>query len=124
MSTNLVCLVVALFIDHNSYLLATSTFTPLYGRLCNVLGRRGANQVAVISAAAGTLCCGLSQNMEMLIVARFVSQDVSLDLTRIDLKSWHLVKWARRRRYLYYVAVSTIFESLFPSSEILKSLSN
>lgn len=46
---------------------------PLYGRLCNVLGRRGANQVAVLSAGIGTLCCGLSQNMEMLIVSRFVS---------------------------------------------------
>ncbi|KAI5119530.1 hypothetical protein M0805_002552 [Coniferiporia weirii] len=56
-----------------SYLLATCTFTPLYGRLCNVLGRRGANQLAVVSAALGTLACGLSRNMEMLIVARFLS---------------------------------------------------
>ena len=37
------------------------------------MGRRGANQLAVISAGIGTLACGLSQNMEMLIVARFVS---------------------------------------------------
>ncbi|EJD06151.1 vacuolar amino acid permease [Fomitiporia mediterranea MF3/22] len=56
-----------------SYLLATCTFTPLYGRLCNVMGRRGANQLAVASAAIGTLACGLSQNMETLIVARFLS---------------------------------------------------
>ncbi|THH09985.1 hypothetical protein EW145_g1642 [Phellinidium pouzarii] len=56
-----------------SYLLATCTFTPLYGRLCNVMGRRGANQLAVFSAGVGTLACGLSQNMEMLIVARFLS---------------------------------------------------
>lgn len=56
-----------------SYLLATCTFTPLYGRLCNALGRRGANQIAVLFCALGTLACGLSTNMEMLIVARFLS---------------------------------------------------
>ncbi|KAF8757976.1 vacuolar amino acid permease [Rhizoctonia solani] len=54
------------------FLLATCTFTPLYGRLCNVLGRRGANQTAVLFAAVGTLACGLSNSLEMLIAARFV----------------------------------------------------
>ncbi|CEL61791.1 Vacuolar membrane amino acid uptake transporter fnx2 OS=Schizosaccharomyces pombe (strain 972 / ATCC 24843) GN=fnx2 PE=3 SV=1 [Rhizoctonia solani AG-1 IB] len=56
-----------------SFLLATCTFTPLYGRLCNVLGRRGANQTAVLFAAVGTLACGLSNSLEMLIAARFLS---------------------------------------------------
>lgn len=37
------------------------------------MGRRGANQTAVFFAAVGTLGCGLSTNMEMLIAARFVS---------------------------------------------------
>jgi len=60
-----------------SYLLATCTFTPLYGRLCNVLGRRGANRTALIFAAAGCVMCGLSQSMEMLIVARFVRFSLS-----------------------------------------------
>ena len=54
------------------YLLATCTFTPLYGRLSNVMGRRGANQTAVFFAALGTLACGLSTSMETLIAARFV----------------------------------------------------
>lgn len=36
------------------------------------MGRRGANQTAVIFAALGTLACGLSNSMEMLIAARFV----------------------------------------------------
>ncbi|KAF9481292.1 vacuolar amino acid permease [Pholiota conissans] len=54
-----------------SYLLATCTFTPLYGRLCNVLGRKGANQVAMLFAGLGVLMCGLSTSMEMLILARF-----------------------------------------------------
>ncbi|KAH9890458.1 vacuolar amino acid permease [Cubamyces lactineus] len=56
-----------------AYLLATCTFTPLYGRLCNVLGRRGANQTAVVFAGLGTIACGLSSNMEMLIAARFLA---------------------------------------------------
>jgi len=55
-----------------AYLLATCTFTPLYGRLCNVMGRRGANQTAVFFAALGTAACGLSGNMETLIAARFL----------------------------------------------------
>ncbi|KAJ4475464.1 vacuolar amino acid permease [Lentinula aciculospora] len=55
------------------YLLATSTFTPLYGRLANVLGRRGAAQVAVLFTGLGTIACGLSTNMEMLIASRFLA---------------------------------------------------
>lgn len=56
-----------------SYLLAVCTFTPLYGRLCNIMGRRGANQLAVCIAALGTLLCGFSTSMELLVVARFLS---------------------------------------------------
>ena len=66
---------VALTMANVRYLLATSTFTPLYGRLCNVLGRRNANQTAVYFAALGTAACGFSGNMESLIAARFVSAD-------------------------------------------------
>lgn len=54
------------------HLLATCTFTPLYGRLCNVMGRRGANQTAMLFAGLGTIACGLSPNMNLLIAARFV----------------------------------------------------
>ena len=62
-----------ILMSNASYLLATCTFTPLYGRLCNVMGRRGANRAAVLFCAFGTLACGLSQNMPMLIASRFVS---------------------------------------------------
>ncbi|KNZ77919.1 hypothetical protein J132_03195 [Termitomyces sp. J132] len=55
------------------YLLATCTFTPLYGRLCNVLGRKGASQVALVFTMLGVLGCGLSRSMEMLIFSRFLS---------------------------------------------------
>ncbi|KAF7314933.1 Vacuolar amino acid permease [Mycena indigotica] len=56
-----------------AYLLATCTFTPLYGRLCNVMGRRAANHTAIFFAAAGTIGCGFSRNMESLIAARFLA---------------------------------------------------
>ncbi|KAG7086848.1 hypothetical protein E1B28_002769 [Marasmius oreades] len=56
-----------------AYLLSTCTFTPLYGRLSNVMGRRGAAQTAVFFAGFGTLACGLSTSMEMLIVSRFIA---------------------------------------------------
>jgi len=56
----------------SSFLLATCTFTPLYGRLCNVLGRRGAFQLALTFSGCGVLACGFSGSMEMLIMARFL----------------------------------------------------
>ncbi|GLB35671.1 putative major facilitator superfamily protein [Lyophyllum shimeji] len=56
-----------------SYLLAICTFTPLYGRLCDVLGRKGASQFALFFTCLGVLGCGLSQSMEMLIVSRFLT---------------------------------------------------
>ncbi|KAJ7169257.1 MFS general substrate transporter [Mycena crocata] len=56
-----------------AYLLSTCTFTPLYGRLCNVLGRRGASNTAMVFAALGTIGCGLAGNMNMLILARFIA---------------------------------------------------
>ncbi|KAF9792644.1 major facilitator superfamily domain-containing protein [Thelephora terrestris] len=56
-----------------AYLLAICTFTPIYGRLCHVMGRRAAHQSAVLFGALGTLACGLSPSMNLLIVARFVS---------------------------------------------------
>jgi len=37
-----------------------------------MMGRRGANQTAVLFAGLGTIACGLSPNMNFLIAARFV----------------------------------------------------
>ncbi len=51
------------------------------------MGRRGANQVAVFFAALGTLACGLSSNMEMLIAARFVSEHL---LSPLECRSFYL----------------------------------
>ncbi|KAG8862082.1 hypothetical protein FRB96_002112 [Tulasnella sp. 330] len=56
-----------------SYLLATCTFTPLYGRLSDAAGRRGAFQIALVSCGVGTICCGLSTSLEVLIFSRFIA---------------------------------------------------
>ncbi|KAF8551515.1 MFS general substrate transporter [Imleria badia] len=56
-----------------SYLLSTCTFTPLYGRLCTILGRRAACQTALLATAIGTLLCGISAGMVELTVARFIA---------------------------------------------------
>ncbi|KAF8121594.1 vacuolar amino acid permease [Boletus edulis] len=56
-----------------SYLLSTCTFTPLYGRLCTILGRRTACQTALLATAIGTFLCGISGSMVQLTVARFIA---------------------------------------------------
>ncbi|KIJ62352.1 hypothetical protein HYDPIDRAFT_176642 [Hydnomerulius pinastri MD-312] len=56
-----------------SYMLSTCTFTPLYGRLCNILGRRAACQTALLATLIGTFLCGISVNMVHLAVARFLT---------------------------------------------------
>ncbi|KAL7415709.1 MFS general substrate transporter [Mrakia frigida] len=53
-----------------SYLLSVCCFTPLYGRLCGIIGRRGASLLAGGLFGAGTICCGLAQSMNQLIAAR------------------------------------------------------
>lgn len=54
------------------YLLSSCAFTPLYGRLCTILGRRVACQIALTATALGTLLCGISRDMIELAIARFV----------------------------------------------------
>lgn len=56
-----------------SYLLSVCCFTPIYGRLCDVMGRRGAILLALITFAFGTLLCGLAPSMESLIAARILA---------------------------------------------------
>ena len=93
------------------YLLATCTFTPLYGRLCNVMGRRGANHSAVLFATFGILACGLSGNMKTLILSRFVRilfRVLSLKtfFPRIDIgNGW--------RRNLHHLCVRFFYASPF-----------
>ncbi|KAM0753200.1 MFS general substrate transporter [Meredithblackwellia eburnea MCA 4105] len=56
-----------------SYLLSTATFTPLYGRLADILGRRGASLIALFLFTVGTLLCGVAPTMEWLIAGRLIA---------------------------------------------------
>ncbi|THV03269.1 vacuolar amino acid permease [Dendrothele bispora CBS 962.96] len=53
-----------------SYLLSVCCFTPLYGRLSDILGRKGAMLLALSLFGSGTLLCGFAPSMEFLIAAR------------------------------------------------------
>ncbi|BGP19085.1 hypothetical protein JCM10213v2_007172 [Rhodosporidiobolus nylandii] len=56
-----------------SFLLANITFTPLYGRLCSILGRRLANASAIFLFTLGTALCAVAPSMKFLILARFIA---------------------------------------------------
>ncbi|KAF8897363.1 vacuolar amino acid permease [Infundibulicybe gibba] len=56
-----------------SYLLSVCCFTPLYGRLADILGRKGAMLLALSLFGSGTIFCGLAPSMETLIFARAVA---------------------------------------------------
>ncbi|KAH9999404.1 major facilitator superfamily domain-containing protein [Russula vinacea] len=56
-----------------SYLLSVCCFTPLYGRLSDILGRRGAMLLGLTLFGTGTISCGLAPSMEVLIAARAVA---------------------------------------------------
>src|SRR6202042_3378398 len=53
-----------------SYLLASTIITALAGRLGDLFGRKVVFQAAVIFFVAGSVLCGLSQSMAMLVGAR------------------------------------------------------
>lgn len=53
-----------------SYLLSVCCFTPIYGRLCDAMGRKYTMLLALFFFTLGTLLCGLSSSMEMLLFSR------------------------------------------------------
>ncbi|MFZ1161713.1 MDR family MFS transporter [Mycobacterium sp.] len=53
-----------------SYLLASTIITALVGRLGDLFGRKAVFQAAVIFFVLGSVLCGLSQSMVMLVAAR------------------------------------------------------
>ncbi len=55
-----------------AYLLAATVSTPLYGKLGDLYGRKGVFQVAIVLFLAGSVLCGLAQNMLELIAFRAV----------------------------------------------------
>ncbi|KAG8869816.1 hypothetical protein FRC20_000811 [Serendipita sp. 405] len=56
-----------------SYLLSLCCFTPLYGRLSDILGRKGAMLLAMTFFTFGTSLCGIAPSMEVLIAARAIA---------------------------------------------------
>lgn len=56
-----------------SYLLSVCCFTPLYGRLADILGRKGAMLLALSLFGSGTILCGAAPSLNALIVARAIA---------------------------------------------------
>ncbi|ORX39938.1 multidrug resistance protein fnx1 [Kockovaella imperatae] len=56
-----------------SYLLSLCCFTPIYGRLSDLLGRKTALCIGLTLFVLGTAGCGLAPSMAWLIVARVVA---------------------------------------------------
>lgn len=54
------------------YLLAQTCSTPLWGKLGDLLGRKGVFQACVIFFIAGSILCGLSQNLPELVLFRAI----------------------------------------------------
>jgi len=55
-----------------AYLLASTTSTPLWGKISDLYGRKGLYQGAIVIFLVGSVLIGLSQNMGMLIAFRAV----------------------------------------------------
>lgn len=53
-----------------SYLLTSAIVTPIYGKLGDMLGRKKIFQTAIIIFLVGSALCGLSQNIDQLVVFR------------------------------------------------------
>lgn len=53
-----------------AYLLASTVTAPLYGKISDLYGRKVVFQAAIILFLAGSILCGLSQNMGQLIAWR------------------------------------------------------
>ncbi|WP_155060162.1 MDR family MFS transporter [Streptomyces blattellae] len=55
---------------YTAYLLTSTTTTPLYGKLSDVFGRKVIYQIAIVLFLAGSVLCGLAQDMTQLILFR------------------------------------------------------
>lgn len=55
-----------------AYLLASTATTPLWGKISDLYGRKKIFQLAIVIFLVGSVLCGASQNMPMLIAMRAV----------------------------------------------------
>ncbi|CAG8715382.1 17811_t:CDS:2, partial [Racocetra fulgida] len=56
-----------------SYLLTTTSFQPIYGKLSDIFGRKATFLVAIVIFELGSLLCGVSTNMVTLIIYRAIA---------------------------------------------------
>jgi len=56
-----------------AYLLTTTSFQPLYGRFSDIFGRKQTMMFAICVFELGSLLCGISTTMNMLIISRAVA---------------------------------------------------
>jgi len=54
------------------YLLTTAVSTPIWGKLADLIGRKAVFMTGVVVFLTGSLLCGLSQTMEILILFRAI----------------------------------------------------
>lgn len=59
-----------------SYFLTLTSFQPLYGKLCNIFGRKACLLFAYTVFGTGSLFCGLAQDINQLIAARVRYSDL------------------------------------------------
>jgi EmrB/QacA subfamily drug resistance transporter len=55
-----------------AYLLTSAIVTPIYGKLGDLFGRKKIFQIAVVIFLIGSMLCGLSQNMDQLVLFRAI----------------------------------------------------
>ncbi len=55
-----------------SYLLTSAITTPIYGKIGDLFGRKKIFQIAIVIFLIGSALCGLSQNMEQLVLFRAI----------------------------------------------------
>ncbi len=56
----------------SAYLLAETVSTPIYGKLSDLYGRRALFRFAIVVFVAGSMLCGVAQNLPMLVAFRAV----------------------------------------------------
>lgn len=56
-----------------SYLVSVCAFSSIYGRLSDIIGRKGALLVALTFLTTGTCLCAIAKSMNALLIARFVA---------------------------------------------------
>lgn len=55
-----------------SYLLTSAIATPIYGKIGDLFGRKKVFQIAIIIFLIGSVLCGLSRNMDQLVLFRAI----------------------------------------------------